>query len=162
MKPSTGHKAPHFSLPDQAGTLHSLTDYVGRWVLLYFYPKDNTSGCTTEACEMRDSFSAFKENNIIVLGVSTDSIESHASFAEQLNLPFPLLADTDKAVVNEYGVWVEKVNYGKKYMGIIRTTFLITPDGAIAKIYEHVKPEGHANEILADVQKLKEMARDEA
>lgn len=147
-------KAPEFSLQDQNGHTHSLLDYAGKYILLYFYPKDMTPGCTTEACSIRDSMNDLKEKNIQVLGLSCDSIESHKKFAEKYELNFPLLADVDKQVVNDYGVWVEKSMYGKKYMGIQRDSFLISPDGKIVKHYEKVKPEMHVAEVLNDMKEL--------
>ena len=147
-------QAPDFSLPDQSGRRHSLLDYSGRYLLIYFYPKDNTSGCTVEACSFRDAFPDFLTDNFAVLGVSADSVESHVKFAQKLNLPFPLLADTEKKMINNFGVWREKNMMGKKYMGIVRASFLIDPQGKIAKIYDPVKPEVHAQEVLDDVHKL--------
>lgn len=143
-----GNEAPDFALPDQVGKTHRLSDYKGRRVVLYFYPKDDTSGCTKEACSFRDSFSKFKKAGIEVLGVSADNQESHAKFQQKYNLPFILLSDTEKKVVKDYGVWVEKINYGKKYWGIARMTFLINEDGEIIHVYEKVKPEEHAEEVL--------------
>jgi peroxiredoxin Q/BCP len=147
-------KAPAFSLPDQDGKLTKLSDFAGKWVLLYFYPKDDTPGCTKEACGFRDSLPHFKKSKVMVLGVSVDSVKSHRKFADKYGLPFTLLADEDKKVVNQYGVWVEKSMYGRKYMGTARTSFLIDPAGKIAKIYEKVKPEQHPAEVLADLKLL--------
>lgn len=149
--PSVGSPAPAFSLSDQDGKTHTLKDCTGKWVVLYFYPKDDTPGCTVEACEFRDSIAEYKKAGVVVLGVSKDDEESHGKFAEKFRLPFPLLADTGKEAVNAYGVWVMKMMYGKQSMGIRRTTFLIDPKGNIAKVYENVKPEGHAAEILRDI-----------
>jgi len=134
--------------------MHSLSDYRGQWVLLYFYPKDDTPGCTTEAVGIKYSFPEFKKLNIQALGVSTDSVASHKKFATKFDLPFPLLADTEKKVVNDYGVWGAKKMMGHEYDGIFRTSFLINPDGKIAKIYEKVKPDGHAEEVLKDLREL--------
>ncbi len=145
-----GTKAPAFSLLDQSGIKHSLKDYVGKWLLIYFYPKDSTPGCTIEACAIRDSFDNFKKSKITVLGVSIDSIASHEKFAKKFKLPFPLLADTDKKMVEAYGVWGEKKFMGRKYMGISRMSFLINPKGKIAKIYSEVKPKDHAGQVLSD------------
>ena len=146
--------APNFSLPDQTGQVHSLSDYKDRWVLLYFYPKDDTPGCTTEACQIRDNFTAFKKAGIVVLGVSCDSVQKHDKFAKKFTLPFTLLADEDKKVVELYGVWGEKKFMGREYMGILRTSFLIDKSGNIAKVYEQVKADGHAAEILKDFNDL--------
>jgi peroxiredoxin Q/BCP len=151
MMPHIGKPAPAFELPDQDGVLHSLKEYQGKWLLLYFYPKDDTSGCTTEACNFRDGFANYKERGITIVGVSVDPVKSHKKFAEKYQLPFTLLADEEKKTVEDYGVWVEKSMYGKSYMGIARTTFLIDPKGVIAKVYEKVKPEEHHTQILADL-----------
>jgi peroxiredoxin Q/BCP len=147
-----GKNAPAFSLPDQEGKMHSLKDYVGKWVLLYFYPKDDTPGCTTEACAIRDAFLDFEKNNAVVLGVSCDSPKSHAKFVEKYKLPFTLLADEEKTVVNAYGVWAPKKFMGREYLGVLRTSFLIDPEGKIKKIYEKVKPAIHADEVLNDIK----------
>ncbi|MEY4722539.1 MAG: hypothetical protein RLZZ324_52 [Candidatus Parcubacteria bacterium] len=147
LKP--GMKAPDFNLPDQDGVTHSLKDYKGKWVLLYFYPKDDTPGCTTEACSLRDSAAAFKKAGITVLGASTDSVKSHAKFAGKYDLPFSLLADEEKDLVEKYGVWGKKKFMGREYMGIKRWSYLITPEGKIGMIYEDVKPALHAAEVLA-------------
>ena len=144
-----GSHAPDFTLPDQDGAMHSLSDYLGRWVLLYFYPKDDTPGCTKEACGFRDAFSEFKKRGAVILGVSTDPVKAHDKFVEKFQLPFPLLADEDKKIVEAYGVWGEKSFMGRKYLGVFRVTFLIGPDGRIKKIWPEVKPEDHAAEVLA-------------
>lgn len=149
-----GQKAPAIKLPDQNGKIHELKDYSGQWVLVYFYPKDDTPGCTKEACALRDNFPKFKKLKAVVLGISIDSVKRHEKFATKYELPFTLLADENKEVVEKYGVWAEKSMYGRKYMGILRTSFLIDPTGKIAKIYEGVKPEAHAEEVLADLQTL--------
>jgi thioredoxin-dependent peroxiredoxin len=149
--PKAGSAAPDFTLSDQDGAEHALSAYRGRWVLLYFYPKDDTPGCTKEACMLRDALPRFEGLKAAVLGVSVDSVESHKKFAEKYGLPFTLLADPGKKVVNLYGVWGEKSMMGKKYMGTKRTSFLIGPDGVIKKIYENVKPDIHAEEVLADL-----------
>lgn len=154
MLPKPGTKAPAFTLPDQAGEAHRLKDYVGKWVVLYFYPKDDTPGCTVEACSFRDRFSAFKKTGAIVLGVSADPVKKHAKFAEKYQLPFALLADEDKETLKAYGVWAKKKFMGREYMGILRTTFLIDPHGKIARVYENVKPSEHAEEIVADLKIL--------
>lgn len=147
-------KAPAFSLPDQEGKVRALKEYQGSWVALYFYPKDDTPGCTKEACSFRDGFVALKRAGIAVLGVSADSVKSHQKFAEKFSLPFSLLSDEEKKVVELYGVWGKKKFMGREYLGIFRTTFLIDPKGKIVKIYENVKPDSHAEDILADIQEL--------
>ncbi len=146
--------APDFTLPDQDGNKHKLSDYKGQWVLVYFYPKDNTPGCTTEACALRDNFPAFKKLKIQVFGISADSEKSHKKFVDKYQLPFTLLADEDKKTAKKYGVWEEKSMFGVKYMGILRNSYLINPDGKIAKIYEKVKPSAHAEEVLKDIKEL--------
>lgn len=143
-----GKKAPDFSLPDQNGNKVKLSGFKGKYVVLYFYPKDDTSGCTKEACNFRDSFPKFNNADAVIIGVSPDSVASHKKFAEKYNLPFTLLADEDKKVVEKYGVWKEKSMYGKKYMGVERTTFIIDPEGKIKKIFPKVKVDNHHNEVL--------------
>lgn len=145
-------RAPAFSLPDQHGKIHALSDYHGQWVLLYFYPKDDTPGCTTEACRFRDHLPAFTKQNVVIIGVSVDGAKSHEKFAQKYQLPFTLLADEDKKIVNAYGVWQQKKFMGRQYTGIARTSFLINPQGMITKIYEKVKPPIHALEVLADLK----------
>ena len=152
--PKVQTHAPAFSLPDQDGQIRSLSDYAGKWVLLYFYPKDDTPGCTIEACSFRDQFKDFTNIGAVVLGVSTDSIASHKKFAHTFELPFTLLADEFKEVVGQYGVFGEKKFLGKTYMGTSRTSFLIDPSGTIAKVYLKVKPEAHAAEVVADLKTL--------
>ena len=149
-----GDSAPNFTLLDQDNKSHALADYKGKWLLLYFYPKDNTSGCTQEACMLRDDFSGFKKLEVDVVGVSIDSVASHKKFADEYKLPFTLLADEEKEVVKQYGVWAEKSMYGKKYMGTLRTSFLINPKGRIEKIYEAVKPAEHSREVLKDLKNI--------
>ncbi len=134
MKLKINQKAPDLTLLDQNGKKHKLSNYKGKWVLLYFYPKDDTPGCTKEACAIRDSFPDFKKLKITVLGVSVNSVKSHKKFADKYKLPFTLLADESKAVVNKYGVWAKKKFMGREYMGTLRTSFLINPSGKIAKI----------------------------
>lgn len=146
-----GDTAPSFSLQDQHGNTISLSDFVGKPVVLYFYPKDMTPGCTQEACDFRDSFARLNNINAVVLGVSKDSIDLHKKFAEKYGLNFSLLSDTSGKTCEDYGVWQEKSLYGKKFMGIVRTTFLIGPDQKIKKIYPKVKVEGHVNEILQNL-----------
>ena len=144
-----GAKAPDFSTTDQSGKKITLKDYRGKKVVLYFYPKDDTPGCTKEACAFRDHFAEFKQLGVEVLGLSVDTEKSHKSFAEKFKLPFTLLADTDKKIVNAYGVWGEKSMYGRKYMGTSRVTYLINESGYIAAVFPKVKPQEHAEEILA-------------
>lgn len=152
MMPKVGESAPEFSLPDQDGVMHALSQYRGKYVLLYFYPKDDTPGCTKEACAIRDADPDFSALDAVVLGVSADSVKSHKKFAEKYGLMFPLLADEDRTVVNAYGVWGRKKFMGREYDGIMRTSFLIDPNGKIAVVYEQVKPELHAAEVLADLR----------
>lgn len=142
--------APEFELSDQNGELHKLSDYRGKRLVLYFYPKDDTPGCTAEACSFRDNYSVFKQNDIVILGVSADSAESHAKFQEKYQLPFPLLSDPDHKVSEMYGVWGLKKFMGREYYGINRTTFLIDEEGNLVKIYDKVKPEEHAQEIMEE------------
>lgn len=156
MKLKINQKAPDFKLKDQNGKIHKLSDYKGKWVLIYFYPKDNTPGCTKQACEIRDNFFDFQNLDIVVLGISTDSVESHKKFKEKYKLPFTLLSDDKKEVVKKYGVWGKKKFLGKTFEGVIRTSFLINPQGKIEKIYENVKPEKHAKEVLEDFSKMNE------
>ena len=146
-----GAKAPDFNTTDQSGKKVTLKDYRGKKVVLYFYPKDDTPGCTKEACSFRDHFADFKKLDVEVLGVSVDTEKSHKSFAEKFKLPFTLLADTEKTIVNAYGVWGEKSMYGRKYMGTNRVTYLIDESGRIAAVFPKVKPEEHAAEILATI-----------
>ena len=146
-------KAPKFTLLDQDGEKRSLSDYEGKKVLLYFYPKDDTPGCTTEACSFRDRLNELKPYKVQVLGVSCDDVKSHKKFADKFKLNFPLLADTEKKVVEKYGVWLEKSMYGRKYMGIQRDSFLIDEKGKVVKHYEKVKPADHVDEIIADLTK---------
>ena len=146
---TVGAKAPTFSAPDQSGKIVSLNDFKGKKVVLYFYPKNDTPGCTTEACSFRDGHSAFLKKGAVVLGVSPDSAKSHKKFIEKFSLPFPLLADEDKAIAQAYGVWVEKSMYGKKYMGVERSTFVIGGDGKLLAVYRKVKPAEHTAEVLA-------------
>lgn len=148
-------KAPLFTLSDQDEKEHTLKKYLGKWVALYFYPKDDTPGCTAEACSFRDSYASLKRAGIVVLGVSVDPVKSHKKFALKYSLPFPLLSDAEKKTVEQYGIWQKKQFMGREYFGIVRTTFLIDPMGKIAKIYENMRPDDHAAEILADTKQLK-------
>ena len=149
LKLKEGDQAPAFSAMANGGGKISLSDFEGKNVILYFYPKDDTPGCTKEACAFRDGFAEFKKRGAIVLGVSTDSAKSHDKFVEKFKLPFTLLADEDKKIVEAYGVWGEKSFMGRKYMGTHRVTFLIGGDGRIKKIWPQVKPDEHAAEVLA-------------
>ncbi|MBL9037656.1 MAG: thioredoxin-dependent thiol peroxidase [Archangium sp.] len=144
-----GQKAPSFSLKDHAGNTVKLADFKGQSVVLYFYPKDNTPGCTVEACNFRDEHSALRKQGAMVLGVSPDDAKSHQKFIDKFSLPFPLLVDADHAVAEAYGAWGEKSLYGRKFMGIIRSTFLIGPDGKVKAAWPKVKVEGHVDEVLA-------------
>lgn len=154
MELKIGQKAPAFSLPDQNGKIHQLSDYENSWTLIYFYPRDNTPGCTKEACGIRDNFAKFNQMNAKVFGISADSEASHGKFAKKYQLPFTLLADEDKKVIKQYGVWLKKNLAGKTYMGIKRTSFLIDPRGKITKIYKTVKPAEHAEQVLSDLSQL--------
>lgn len=154
MNLKVGQKAPNFKLPDQDGIVRQLKDYAGQWLLIYFYPKDDTPGCTTEACSLRDNLPKFKKGKAAIVGMSVDSVKSHNKFAAKYKLPFTLLADENKEMVEKYGVWAEKSMYGRKYMGTLRTSFLIDPAGKIAKIYTNVKPATHAEEVLKDLASL--------
>ncbi len=154
MKLTIGQMAPDFTLPDQDGKMQTLSAYRGQNVLLYFYPKDDTPGCTTEACSFRDSLPQLKQLNAVVFGVSIDSVASHKKFADKYGLPFTLLSDADKKVVEEYGVWGEKSFMGRKYLGIARTSFLIGSNGTILKMYSNVKPALHVAEVKNDLLTL--------
>ena len=149
-----GKKAPSFSLPDQAGKAHTLADYAGQPVVIYFYPKDDTPGCTKESCAFQDHLPRFKTSKAAVFGMSMLDAKSKAKFAKKFDLTFPLLADEDHAVMEKYGVWQEKSMYGRKYMGVARTTYLIGADGKVVKRWDGVKVDGHAEEVLAAVQAL--------
>ncbi len=148
MKPEIGQNAPKFNLPSNRGVNISLDSFKGTKVILYFYPKDDTPGCTKEACNFRNAFSGFTDRGVEVIGVSRDDTVSHEKFATKFNLPFTLLSDVTGETVENYGVWVEKNNYGKKYMGIERSTFLINENGVIEKIWVKVNPDEHIDEIL--------------
>lgn len=149
LKLKEGDVAPDFTAPTSGGGTVSLADLRGKNIVLYFYPKDDTPGCTKEACAFRDHFADFKKRGAVVLGVSPDPVKSHDKFVEKYKLPFTLLSDEDKKIVNAYGVWGQKSFMGRKYMGTYRVTFLIGPDGRIRKIWPEVKPAEHAEEILA-------------
>jgi peroxiredoxin Q/BCP len=146
--PEVGKKAPDFTLLDQDGKKVSFKDFIGKKVVLYFYPKDNTSGCTREACNFRDEFPKFQKTDAVIIGISPDSVNSHKKFAEKYNLPFTLLSDEDKKVLEKYEVWKEKSMYGRKYMGVERTTYVIDENGKIKKIFNKVKVDGHNKEVM--------------
>jgi len=147
-----GKKAPAFTLPNADGKKISLKDFNGKKIVLYFYPKDMTSGCTQEACDFRDAFPDFSKVNAVVLGVSPDPVKSHKKFADKHELPFELLSDENKEVVEKYGVWKEKSMYGKKYMGVERTTVIIDENGKVKKIFPKVKVNGHVEEVLQAIK----------
>ena len=144
-----GTSAPDFVLMDENEQAHRLSDYRGKRIVLYFYPKDDTPGCTTEACEFRDDYDVYDEAGVVILGVSPDSPKSHKKFKEKYNLPFLLLSDESHEVLEAYGVWGAKKMYGKEYMGVFRTTYVIDEDGNIVKVFEKVSPKGHSQEILS-------------
>ncbi|OGF31016.1 hypothetical protein A2533_00610 [Candidatus Falkowbacteria bacterium RIFOXYD2_FULL_35_9] len=147
-----GDVAPDFTLPDQMGAKHRLGDYKNQWVLIYFYPKDNTPGCIQEACSIRDNYSEFGKIKAVILGISADSIESHNNFSEKHKLPFTILSDEKKKILEKYGVWQKKIMFGKSFLGIKRMSYLIDPKGRIFKIYRSVKPAEHAKQVLKDLQ----------
>jgi thioredoxin-dependent peroxiredoxin len=150
VKLSAGDAAPQFELPDPFGNKHSLTQYRGKKVVVYFYPKDNTPGCTKEACGFRDAYAQYEKHSIIVLGISPDKATAHEKFIQKFNLPFTLLSDTEKEVMKSYGAWGKKNMYGKITEGVIRKTFLVNEDGIIVKAYHRVKVDEHAEKVLAD------------
>jgi peroxiredoxin Q/BCP len=149
-----GRKAPAFTLKDQSGNTHRLSDYAGQPVVLYFYPKDDTPGCTKEACEFRDTLPKFKSEKAAIFGLSILDEASKAKFANKYDLNFPLLSDADHAVADKYGAWQERSMYGRKFMGVARTTYLIDRDGKVAKRWDKVKVDGHVDEVLAAVNAL--------
>ena len=154
MPLSAGIPAPDFTLLDQDEQPHKLSDYRGRPILLYFYPKDDTKGCTTEACNFRDDYSAYQEAGVEIIGVSPDDAKSHTKFRDKYDLPFTLLADTDHKVCELYGVWGLKKMYGREYEGVFRTTFLISAEGEILKVFEKVKPADHSAEVLGALEEV--------
>jgi peroxiredoxin Q/BCP len=145
---SEGVKAPGFKLQDSEGKIHKLSDYAGETIVVYFYPKDDTPGCTKEACSFRDSYADFKQAGVTIIGISPDKVESHKKFKEKYALPFTLLADPDHAVCEAYGAWGLKKSFGKEYEGVFRTTFVIGPEGEIKRVFENVKPSDHSQEVL--------------
>ena len=146
-----GTKAPDFTLPDQNGNMHSLSEYRGKKVILYFYPKDNTAGCTKQACGFAERYPQFTEMGAVVLGVSKDSVASHKKFEEKYGLPFTILADPELVAIQAYDVWQEKKNYGKTYMGVVRTTYLIDEEGKIAKAFDKVKAADNPEQMLGEL-----------
>lgn len=152
MTIAEGKTAPDFSLPDEKGKTHKLSDYRGKTVVLYFYPADDTPGCTKEACSFRDDYLQYKAAGAVILGVSPNDEESHQAFKKKYGLPFPLLADEGHKVCELYGVWGEKSMFGKKYMGVVRSTFIIGPDGKVAKAFEKVHVLGHSQAVLSAIQ----------
>ena len=156
-----GRKAPTFTLKDQDGNEQTLKVFAGKWLLIYFYPKDDTPGCTKEACMIAEVYQDFKKLGVTVLGVSKDTSRSHKKFAEKYKLPFTLLSDTSTEMIQAYGAWAEKSMFGKKYMGILRISYLINPEGKVAKVYPDVDPANHALELLKDIKALKKAAKQE-
>jgi thioredoxin-dependent peroxiredoxin len=152
MPIESGITAPDFELPDETGTLRRLSDYRGKAVVLYFYPKDDTTGCTAEACNFRDDYSAYEKAGVEILGVSPDTVKSHVKFKQKYGLPFSLLADKDHKVCELYGVWALKKFMGREYMGVLRTTFLIDAEGQIARVFENVKPAEHSADLLSELR----------
>jgi peroxiredoxin Q/BCP len=153
-RPGVGDLAPVFTLLDDTGAVRSLSAERGRWLVLYFYPKDDTPGCTTESCQFRDAYEEYQRTGAEVWGISVLGSGSKAAFKAKFGLPFTLIADEDHAVAERYGVWVEKQNYGKTYMGIERVTFLVDPEGRIARVWSKVSPDGHADEVLDALRTL--------
>lgn len=152
MPIESGITAPDFELPDETGTLRRLSDYRDKTVVLYFYPKDDTPGCTAEACNFRDDYSAYEKAGVEILGVSPDTVKSHVKFKQKYGLPFPLLADKDHKVCELYGVWALKKFMGREYMGVLRTTFLIDAEGQIVRVFENVKPAEHSADLLSELR----------
>lgn len=149
--------APDFALPDQNDNMHTLNDYAGRWIVVYFYPKDDTPGCTTEACDFRDARSAIAEfGNATVIGISKDTVRSHKEFAEKFDLNFTLLSDRDHKVIEAFGAWGPKKFMGREFVGIKRNTYIINPEGMIVKEYENVQPKTHVAEIIRDLKTLQQ------
>jgi len=153
--PAVGDRAPEVALPDETGTIHRLSDQGGRWTVVYFYPEDDTSGCTTEACQFRDIHTEIRDEGAQVWGISPDGATSHRSFREKFSLPFTLLSDEDHAVAESYGAWALKKNYGREYMGIVRSSFLVDPAGRVVHVWPKVKADGHAADVLATLARAK-------
>ena len=151
---TVGTIAPDFKLPDQNEKIHTLSECLGKWVFIYFYPKDDTPGCTTEACDLRDNYARIAQLGVIVYGISPDTVKSHKKFEQKYDLNFSILADSEKNVLEEYGVWKEKSFMGKKYMGVERTSCIINPEGKIVKVYEKVNPKGHVSAVISDLHSL--------
>lgn len=147
-------RAPDFKLSDQYGNIHSLSDYRGKWLIVYFYPKDDTPGCTKEACNFRDALGEYEKRGVAILGISKDSVKSHDKFAQKFKLNFPILSDESLGTIKAYGAWGKKKLYGREYDGVLRNTYLIDPMGEIIKSYQGVRPESHSTEILADIDQL--------
>ena len=147
-----GVKAPAFDLQDSEGQSHKLSDYSGQTIVVYFYPKDDTPGCTKEACSFRDSYADFRQAGVTIIGISPDAVSSHKKFKSKYELPFTLLADPDHAVCEAYGVWGPKKMYGREYEGVYRTTFIIGPEGNIQRVFKNVKPSDHSQEVLAEIK----------
>jgi peroxiredoxin Q/BCP len=158
-EPKAGEIAPDFKLPSTEGRQMGLRNFKGRWIILYFYPKDDTPGCTTEACGFRDGMAPLTAEGAVVLGVSTDPLTSHDKFRAKHNLNFPLLSDETSDVVKMYGAWKEKNLYGRRSWGVARMTYIIGPDGKVKKVYRKVKADGHAAEVLADLRELTKVAK---
>jgi peroxiredoxin Q/BCP len=154
--PDVGDQAPEVALPDDEGTIHRLADRRGGWTLVYFYPEDDTSGCTTEACQFRDLHPLLSGEGLEVWGISPDDAASHARFRAKFELPFSLLVDEDHAIAERYGAWGVKKNYGREYMGLIRSSFLVAPDGRIAHVWPRVKADGHAAQVLETYRALRD------
>jgi peroxiredoxin Q/BCP len=150
-----GKSIPQFSLPDQDGKIHNIKDYKGKWVIIYFYPKDLTPGCTTEACNFQEALPDFNSIDAVIFGISKDSVKQHKKFANKYNLQFSLLSDENSDVCEQFGVWQKKSMYGKEYMGIARSTFIVNPAGKIVKVYPKVNVKEHHSEILNDLKELK-------
>ena len=148
-----GNKAPNFELEDSEGTVHKLSDYQGETIVVYFYPKDDTPGCTKEACSFRDSYKDFKDAGVTIIGISPDKVESHKKFKDKYALPFTLLADSDHEVCESYGVWGLKKSFGREYEGVYRTTYIIDPEGQVQRVFENVKPSDHSQEVLSELGK---------
>lgn len=154
---TVGDSAPDFTLSDQDGTPVALSDYRGQWVVLYFYPRDNTSGCTREAIDFTEYLEEYKKLNARVFGISPDSVQSHQKFIKKHNLKVALLADPEHGVLKKYGVWQEKSMYGRKYFGVVRSTYLIDPEGKIAKVWQKVKVTGHADDVMCEIRDFQKM-----